>query len=131
VCRCLCLCVRACVYMYVYMSLCKHASLYVCMYVCMYVVLPHFESTDKSSLTLLQILMFCQLWYDAGYCRYRSCSLNLTLDILALICARYQVSTRVGVDVKQKLNNMKINILLVGAEGTVPIKCIHSLFTHC
>jgi hypothetical protein len=36
-----------------------------------------------------------------------------------------------GVDMEKKLNNMKINILLVGAEGTVPIKCIHSLFIHC
>jgi hypothetical protein len=70
-------------------------------------VLPHFESTDNSSLIfLLQILMFifnvtevhllgfCQLWHDEGYCRYSSCSLNLPLDILVLICARYQMFTK-------------------------------------
>jgi hypothetical protein len=32
-----------------------------------------------------------------------------------------------GVDLKNKLNKMKINNLWVGAEGTVPRQCIYSV----
>jgi hypothetical protein len=58
---------------------------------------------------------------------------NLVLWILALVCATNQMSTALkeweylGLMSRKNPNKMKISILWVSAEGTVPSQCMYSL----
>jgi hypothetical protein len=81
----------------------------------------------------VHLLGFCQLWHEGVYYHFNPCSLNLALEILALVCTRNQMFAvlkeweYLELMWRKTSKKMKINILWVDAEGTAPRQHMYSL----